>query len=134
MVFPFIKVIPNDDLLVFELLLSLILHYQQTWYECYPAEPLVVMNALDHLLDLEDPKLLSHLRANSFTPQVYGWPLLKTLFTDVLARDDWLKLMDHIFTYRDDPELIIFYCAAFLLASRTIITQQVHTIDDLIVF
>lgn len=47
MVFPFIKVIPNDDLLVFELILALIVHYQQTWYEGYPAEPLVVMTAMD---------------------------------------------------------------------------------------
>ena len=68
MVFPFIKVIPNDDLLVFELIVALITQYQQTWYEGYPAEPTVVMTAIEQILELEDPKLLAHLRGNAFTP------------------------------------------------------------------
>lgn len=42
-VFPFIKTIPSDDLLVFELLLSLIAHWMQTWFEGYPAEPLHIL-------------------------------------------------------------------------------------------
>ncbi len=134
MVFPFIKVIPNDDLLVFEIILALIIQYQQVWYEGYPAEPLVVLGAVDQILELEDPKLVQHFRENTFTPQVYAWPLLKTLFTDVLTKDDWLRLMDHLFTYREDPELLIFFCAGFLLANRTMLLQQVHTLDDLLVF
>jgi hypothetical protein len=68
MVFPFIKVIPNDDLLVFEIIVALIIQYQQTWYEGYPAEPLVVMNAIEQILEIEDPKLLAHFRSNAFTP------------------------------------------------------------------
>lgn len=68
MVFPFIKVIPNDDLLVFELVVALITQYQQTWYEGYPGEPTVVMSAIEQIIELEDPKLLAHLRSNAFTP------------------------------------------------------------------
>jgi len=134
MVFPFIKVIPNDDLLVFEIVVALIVHYQQTWYEGYPAEPLVVLNAIEQILELEDPKLLSHFRANAFTPQVYAWPILTTLFTDVLPKADWLRLFDHLFTYRDDPELLIFYLAAFLICSRTTLLTQVTTLDDMAAF
>lgn len=134
MVFPFIKVIPNDDLLVFEIVLALILQYQQVWYEGYPGEPVVVLGAVEQILEFEDPKLVAHLRENAFTPQVYAWPLLKTLFTDVLPRDDWLRLMDHLFTYREDPELLLFFCAAFILTNRTMLTQQVHTVDDMLVF
>ena len=65
---------------------------------------------------------------------MYAWPLLKTLFTDIFSKDDWLRLMDHVFTYKEDPELILFYCAAFLIASRSTIVQQVLSIDDLIAF
>jgi len=68
MIFPFIKVIPNDDLLVFEVIMAIIVQYQQTWYEGYPAEPIVVMSAIEQVLEKEDPKLLLHLRSNSFTP------------------------------------------------------------------
>ena len=40
------------------------------------------------------------------------------MFTEVLCKEDWMRLMDHIFTYRDDPELLLFYCVAFLISSR----------------
>lgn len=76
MVYPFIKVIPNDDLLVFELMLALILQYQQAWYETYPGEPTSVLAAIEQVLSQEDPQLLAHLRQYSFTPQVYVWPVL----------------------------------------------------------
>jgi hypothetical protein len=94
----------------------------------------VVLNAIEQILDTEDPKLLAHFRANAFTPQVYAWPILTTLFTDVLPKADWLRLFDHLFTYRDDPELLIFYLAAFLLCSRTTLLTQVNTLDDLAAF
>ena len=59
---------------------------------------------------------------------------MKTLFTDLLTRDDWLRLMDHIFTYNEDPELLLFYCASILLTSRQTLLQQVHSIDELVTF
>jgi hypothetical protein len=46
----------------------LITQYQQTWYEGYPGEPTVVMSAIEQIIELEDPKLLAHLRSNAFTP------------------------------------------------------------------
>lgn len=56
------------------------------------------------------------------------------MFTEVLAKPDWLRLFDHLFTYKDDPELLLFYVAAFLKANRTTIIQQVFEIDDMIAF
>ena len=110
------------------------MHYQQTWYEGYPAEPIGVLNAVEQILEREDPKLLGHLRANAFTPQVYCWPLLKTLFTDILSKEDWLRLMDHLFTYKDDPELLLFFCAALLIVSRQTLLGQVHSLDEMLAF
>jgi hypothetical protein len=42
-VFPFLKIIPNDDLFVFELIMSLIVQWMQVWFETYPAEPVPLM-------------------------------------------------------------------------------------------
>ena len=56
-VFPFLKVIPNDDLFVFELIVSLIMQWMQVWYESYPAEPLSVCLAIEQILSAEDPRL-----------------------------------------------------------------------------
>jgi hypothetical protein len=59
---------------------------------------------------------------------------LKTLFTEVFSKEDWLRLMDHIFTYRDDPELLIYFAISFLMSSRNTLLGQVHTIEDMITF
>lgn len=91
------------------------------------------MQAIEQILEKEDAKLIAHLRANAFTPQIYAWPLLKSLFTEILSKDDWLRLMDHLFTYKEDPELILFYLAAILISQRTTLLN-LNSVDDLIQF
>ncbi len=49
----------------------------------------------------------------------YIWPLLNSLFSEVLPKDDFLRLLDHLFTHKDEPELLLAFCAAFLLSSRS---------------
>jgi len=53
-----------------------------------------------------------------FNASIFAWPLMKNLFTEVLAKEDWLKLIDYLFTYKEDPERIIYFCVAFLLISK----------------
>lgn len=36
------------------------------------------------------------------------------LFTDILSRDDWLSLMDYLVTYKEHPELFIFFIVSYL--------------------
>ena len=67
-VFPFLKVIPNDDLFVFELIMSIIVQWMQVWFEAYPAEPLSVCMAIEQIVSSEDPRLAQHLRDLSFHP------------------------------------------------------------------
>lgn len=44
--------------------------------------------------------------------------MLKTLFTEILSKDDWLKFMDDIFTRKEDPELLPIYVSAIILLSK----------------
>jgi len=60
--------IPSDDLFVFELVMSLICQWMQVWFEGYPAAPITVLNAVDEIIGREDPRLLQHLKDNSFAP------------------------------------------------------------------
>ena len=75
-VLPFLKVIPNDDLFVFELIMSLIIQWMQVWFESHPAEPLSICLAVEQILSAEDPRLVQHMRDMGFHTQHYGWPLL----------------------------------------------------------
>ena len=85
-VFPFIKLIPNDDLFVFEIIMSLICQWMQVWFEHYPSEPLAVLQPLQSLLATEDPRLAQHLSDLGWSPSVYAWPLLTSLFTDNFSK------------------------------------------------
>jgi hypothetical protein len=55
---------------------------------------------------------------------------MNSFFTEVLAKDDWLKLCDHLFAHREDPELVVYYCASFLLCSKGALLQ-VGSIDEM---
>lgn len=57
-VFPFLKLIPNDDLFVFELIMALIVQWMQVWFESYPVEPTPVITAIESIMGCEEPKLL----------------------------------------------------------------------------
>ena len=65
-VFPFLKVIPNDDLFVFELIVSLIVQWMQVWFEAHPGEPLAICMAVEQIVGAEDPRLVQHLRSVGF--------------------------------------------------------------------
>ena len=117
-VFPFLKIIPNDDLFVFELLMVLITQWMQVWFEAYPAEPQPIMTAIQDILHREDPALLSHLSQCGFSPQAYAWPLLKSFFTETFDKDEWQKFIDHLFVNADSPEYLLYFLASFLLTSR----------------
>ena len=54
--------IPNDDLFVFELIMSLIVQWMQVWFEAYPAEPHSICLAVEEILCAEEPKLAQQLR------------------------------------------------------------------------
>ena len=75
----------------------------QVWFESYPGEPIVLIKALESTIHSEEPRLVEHLHQRGFKGSVYAWPLLTSMFADVLANDDWLKLMDHLFLNKDSP-------------------------------
>jgi len=56
--------------------------------------------------------------------------LFSSLFSVVLAKEDWLRLLDHLFVNRDQPELLVFLSAAFIVCSKPFL-MQVGCIEEL---
>ena len=54
-------------------------------------------------------------------PQAYGWPLLRTIFTEVLTRDEWLQLWDHLFAWHETPNMLLVAVIAYLTINRSTI-------------
>lgn len=72
----------------------------------------MVENVLAH----HDKKLLQHLVTCGVTSQVYVWPLLETLFSEVLTRDEWLRLFDSVFS--NHPSFLLMACVAYITCCR----------------
>lgn len=48
--------------------------------------------------------------------QLYVWPLLETLFSEVLTRDEWLRLFDNVFS--NHPSFLLIACVAYVTCCR----------------
>ena len=61
------------------------------------------------------------------TSQIYAWPLLESLFSEVLTRDEWLRLFDNIFSNR--PIMLLYVVVAYCTCNRRPLLQCTD-IDD----
>lgn len=81
------KAIQNDDLVLFETVLSFVTNWCQLWFEHYPSEPVhCLQTSVDVIVRKECPKLHEHLYTHGFTVSQYAWPLLSNLFTEALSK------------------------------------------------
>ena len=67
-------------------------------------------------LGFNSGRLLRHLTAHEITSQIYAWPLMHTLFSEVISKDDFLILFDHIFF--NSPGYYYYCVAAYVLCAR----------------
>ncbi|XP_011603682.2 TBC1 domain family member 31 isoform X1 [Takifugu rubripes] len=114
--FPFVKLFQNNPLLCFEVLATFIVNWCQHWFEYFPNPPLNILCMVENVLAHHDKELLQHLVGCGITSQLYVWPLLETLFSEVLTRDEWLRLFDSVFS--NHPSFLLMACVAYITCCR----------------
>lgn len=92
MVFPFVKLYGTDEASCFETLATFFLNWGHDWFSLFPSPPFPILSRLDHLLGHCDPALRAALSAPRGGVQLCCWSILQTLFTEILDKDDWLKV------------------------------------------
>jgi hypothetical protein len=101
--FPFVKllhrsgngVVPAecpDSTVAFELVATLLLNWSRHWFEMFPHPPLRFLQRFAALLEHHDPELAAHLARWDGGVAAVAWDLLASLLTDVLGRQEWLKV------------------------------------------
>uniref|UniRef100_A0A8C8R4Z7 TBC1 domain family member 31 n=1 Tax=Pelusios castaneus TaxID=367368 RepID=A0A8C8R4Z7_9SAUR len=114
--FPFVKLFQNNQLICFEVVATVIVNWCQHWFEYFPNPPVNILSMVENILAHHDKELLQHLINCSVTSQLYAWPLLETLFSEVLTREEWLKVFDNIFS--NHPSYLLMMVAAYIICSR----------------
>ncbi|CAG12858.1 unnamed protein product [Tetraodon nigroviridis] len=125
--FPFVKLFQNNPLLCFEMLATVIVNWCQHWFEYFPNPPLNILAMVENVLAHHDRKLLQHLVSCGVTSQVYAWPLLETLFSEVLTRDEWLRLFDSVFS--NHPAFLLMACVAYVTCCRQLLLKSTQKRD-----
>ena len=120
-VFPFVKLYQNNPLLAFEICATLLLNWAYLWFEFFPNPPINVLALTENLLAHHDTTLLKHLLSYKISSQEYAWPLLKTVFSEVFERENWLRVWDNIFSH--PPGFIIYMVVAFLNSVRSAVMK-----------
>ncbi|KAM3873428.1 TBC1 domain family member 31 [Diretmus argenteus] len=114
--FPFVKLFQNNPLLCFEVVATVIVNWCQHWFEYFPNPPLNILSMAENVLAHHDKELLQHLVDCGITSQLYVWPLLETLFSEVLTRDEWLCVFDNVFS--NHPSFLLMACVAYITCGR----------------
>ncbi|XP_030090360.1 TBC1 domain family member 31 isoform X5 [Serinus canaria] len=114
--FPFVKLFQNNQLICFEVVATVVVNFCQHWFEYFPNPPVNVLGMMENVLAHHDKELLQHLTKYNVTSQVYAWPLLETLLSEVLTREEWLKAFDNIFS--NHPSYFLMIVVAYVICSR----------------
>ncbi|CAN8183730.1 unnamed protein product [Coccothraustes coccothraustes] len=114
--FPFVKLFQNNQLICFEVVATVVVNFCQHWFEYFPNPPVNVLGMMENVLAHHDKELLQHLIKYNVTSQVYAWPLLETLLSEVLTREEWLKAFDNIFS--NHPSYFLMIVIAYVICSR----------------
>ncbi|XP_076411868.1 TBC1 domain family member 31 isoform X3 [Peromyscus maniculatus bairdii] len=114
--FPFVKLFQNNQLICFEVVATLIINWCQHWFEYFPNPPINILSMIENVLAFHDKELLQHFIDRDVTSQLYAWPLLETVFSEVLTREEWLRLFDNVFS--NHPSFLLMAVVAYNTCSR----------------
>lgn len=108
----------KDDLGALEAAMTFLLNWGSRMLVTFPQPPVPVLASMEFALRRVDGELAGHLHGLGVGALWYGWPLLRSAFSEVLARDDWLRLFDRIFANTARLDFLEAAAVAFAVISR----------------
>ncbi|XP_045774628.1 TBC1 domain family member 31 [Maniola jurtina] len=115
-VFPFVKVLQKDPLLLFECVATVLINNCQLWFEYAPFPPISILAMIENILAEHDQQLLDHFCDLGVTSQTYALKILETAFSEVLTCSEWLILWDHILS--NEPAFILMAVASYNIVQK----------------
>jgi hypothetical protein len=117
-VFPFVKLLGQDECGAFEVALTFMMHWGQHFLENFPHPSTCLIEYAYECLQFNDPQLAQHFKAKDVKLGDYLWSGWTNLYTDLLPRSEWLVLFDTLVAYPEYPEMFILLGVAELIYKR----------------
>lgn len=121
LIFPFVKLIPRNPLVIFEICVTLITNQFQLCFELHPLEPKNYLGLCENILQLNAPQLCKFYASMHVGPEDYIWPMITTAFSDVLTTSQWLCAWDNMMVR--PPYFPIFFAVAYNIMQREVIVR-----------
>ena len=128
--FPIVALAGGQETVCFELLASLFLNWLQHWFEFFPNPPVSYIQACSLVLSRLDSQLSAHLQTLASNPGQVFWPLLSSLLTEVLTKEEWIVMMDHLVMEWEQPLLLLHFVTQYLLSYKSTLLS-IRSPDDL---
>eukprot|EP01038_Epipyxis_sp_PR26KG_P005019 gene5019-7007_t len=116
--FPFVLLYENNEMAALETCMTMMMWWGFSWHATHPHPPVHITDAISNLIQINDNKLSAHCRRHLIPIGIIGWKFLSSLFTELLSRSDWLKLMDFIFCHFSTISLMLVIPVALLKEMR----------------
>lgn len=113
LVFPLVKLFGHSEETCFEIVASVLLNWARTWFQEFPRPPMHILAELESLLLHHDSQISSALSSFNGGVGRVLWTTMSTLMSEVVSRQDWLKLWDHVIT--NDPTFLYFLLISHLI-------------------
>jgi hypothetical protein len=133
LIFPFTKILEYDDMISFEVIMSVIMQWCSSWFSSYPLPPENYLKIINDTLVADDPSTLQAIMSKGFRISDIAWPILCNFFTNIMNEKDWLVMMDHVITYYHRPLLLPCICAAYIKYFKNTISKMLD-INQLSIF
>jgi hypothetical protein len=114
LVFPFVKFYGSDELAAFETVMTILINWTPAYIETLPHPPVPLLARVHVLLSYWDAPLAQHLEECGSDPSRYAWPILRSLFSEVLTRTEWEALWDRLMLESHDPSYLVYALVAYL--------------------
>ena len=137
LVFPFVKCFPNEEHFLFELLIAFFHSIGNFWFEFYPGPPLYHIKLSEKIIEHEEPLICeqiekiyreSDIEEMKLTELI--WRLMRSLFSESFIKEQWLQLVDFLFTYNHKPEMILYVASSYIIGLKNEILRA-DSSDDI---
>lgn len=118
MILRFAKLFRPSPIVAFEVVATILVNYCQNWFNEFPLIPKNVTNFIECTIKKIDLDLWDHFNNSGIKLSTYVWPIMETLFAEVLIEKDWLILWDNVVTSRAD--FLTLAVVSFFLVNKNI--------------